>query len=71
MTYWSDFLEQKWNSKHERKQVLNKEKRMQDKNTIDIIILPTNIKKRKPSKKKRKVYKTPHLHTANKERGRE
>jgi hypothetical protein len=44
---------------------------MQDKNTIDIIILPTNIKKRKPSKKKRKVYKTPHLHTAKKERGRE
>lgn len=43
---------------------------MQDKNTIDIIILPTNIKKRKPSKKKRKVYKTPHLHTAKKERER-
>ena len=36
ITYWSDFLEQKWNSKQERKQVLNKEKRMQGRNTIDI-----------------------------------
>ena len=36
MTYWSDFLEQKWNSKQERKQVLNKEKRMKGRNTSDI-----------------------------------